>query len=292
MQKEKIVYNLKNLDIRIYNLILSDSSINQLRKEHFHREAECLLVLSGKVVLNIAGKKTVLSEGQSAFIGRDLIHRIIPADKPSKILILQVSLSKFDEHIRNYQLDSTLLNYILENQKESHCVFVEKNNEFSDILYKVNDELNASKPYYEAYIKAYVYNMIAFLKRNNLLSEDITKDDFPALKKLDAISAYISENFKKPLTLDMVSEDVKYNKYYICKLFKTILNTTFTGYLNFVRCRNAKFLLFSTNETIAEIAYKSGFMSIQNFNKNFKTFYNCTPYKYKKLYNPIELDYN
>ena len=53
---------------------------------------------------------------------------------------------------------------------------------------------------------------------------------------------------------------------------------TFTTCVNVVKCSNALHLIKdNTTDTIAEIAYKSGFGSIRNFNREFKKIYKVTP---------------
>ena len=105
-----------------------------------------------------------------------------------------------------------------------------------------------------------------------------------SLEKLNRISEYITQKHETKLSLADLENEIKYNKFYICKLFKLNLNTTFTEYLNYVRCKHAERLLISSDKKVSQIADETGFSSSQNFIKVFKEFYNCTPLKYKTMY--------
>ncbi|MBP3360747.1 MAG: helix-turn-helix domain-containing protein [Clostridia bacterium] len=286
MFKEIINYNIKNSSVRIVNITLEKGK--KYLGKHFHKEAEIVLVLTGRAHILIEDKMIPVSSGQSIFIGKKNVHQVLPCEEPAKVLILQTMLYGLSEQLSQFEIESNMKNYILENYNDSYHLFAEDNNEFSKILYKINDELNALRYCYDLYIKAYIYEMIAFLRRNNIVAEIFNSEKYIQVKKLEPIAEYLSENYDKIITLDILSEAVKYNKYYICKLFKNILNTTFVEYLNYIRCRKAEQLLLSTDKRISDIAYESGFLSTQNFNKVFKAFYNRTPIKHKKLYKPDE----
>ena len=69
----------------------------------------------------------------------------------------------------------------------------------------------------------------------------------------------------------------------ICShLFKELLNTTFINYLNELRLSRAALLLSTTDTPVIEVAGKSGFNNISNFNRAFKMYYGITPSKYRK----------
>ncbi len=284
MSKEIISYNFSDPNICIYNLEISNSPQRHYRGEHFHKEAEILLVLEGEILLRTYNTEMMLRSGQSAFIGRNIIHTILPTSQKANILILQAPLSEIEENVEAPSLDVSLTQYILENQPANFRAFPEEGNAFSDILYKINEELNGKSSYYEAYIKAYIHLLTAFLKRSGLIHKPIAGKNGQSFEKLNRISEYITENHDQKISLADLEIEIKYNKFYICKLFKTNLNTTFTEYLNYVRCKHAERLLFSTEKKISEIATEVGFSSTQSFIKVFKAFYNHTPLKYKSIY--------
>lgn len=55
--------------------------------------------------------------------------------------------------------------------------------------------------------------------------------------------------------------------YHFCRLFKKVIGKTFVEYQNFIRIRRAEKLLITTDRTITNIAFETGFGSVAYFNK-------------------------
>ena len=289
MSKENVKYNLKNANVKVCKLKVRNHPKSKYRAEHFHKEAELLLVLSGSIGLLLGDEVTELRCGQSAYIGMNAIHRIIPTEIDSEVLILQTPIGDGHSDEDDQISDELLRAFIRDRRTAPYALFLDDDNEMSELLHKIEREYSRAKSCYEIYIQGYLQIIVGFLGRKSVLSISDATDSIPALKKVEPIAAYISEHYMERITLDGLSECVKYDKYYICKLMKATLNTTFTEYLNYVRLQNAEKLLFSTDRPIAEIVYETGFSTPQNFFKVFKTMYGYTPYKYKLLYHPTEI---
>ena len=101
-------------------------------------------------------------------------------------------------------------------------------------------------------------------------------------RALRRVTEYINENYCNLLTLDTIAEHTNLSRYYISHLFKELLNTTFINYLNELRLSRAALLLSTTDTPVIEVAGKSGFNNISNFNRAFKMYYGITPSKYRK----------
>ena len=50
--------------------------------------------------------------------------------------------------------------------------------------------------------------------------------------------------------------------YHFCRLFKKVIGKTFVEYQNFIRIRRAEKLLITTDRTITNIAFETGFGSV------------------------------
>jgi AraC-like DNA-binding protein len=62
---------------------------------------------------------------------------------------------------------------------------------------------------------------------------------------------------------------------------KSLVNHAPANYIRSIRLQKAREMLETTNFTISEVAYKSGFQSINNFNKVFKRMYGIPPSIYR-----------
>ena len=101
-------------------------------------------------------------------------------------------------------------------------------------------------------------------------------------KRMQVIFDYLMLNFQHPITLETISGLVYMTPNAFCRFFKQRTNITFSQFLLQLRVEHACQLLESSKDiSMAEIAEKSGFNSISNFNRQFKTIKKGTPTWFK-----------
>lgn len=95
--------------------------------------------------------------------------------------------------------------------------------------------------------------------------------------------AYVESHYcNGEFCLEMLAERFDMNPSAASRLFKEVVGINFTKYINGRRIDQAKFLLGTTREDIAEIAIKTGFSSASYFGKVFKTSEGVTPAAYRE----------
>ena len=93
------------------------------------------------------------------------------------------------------------------------------------------------------------------------------------------------ENAYQNITLDDVASVANMTKNAFCKYFKKRTNKTFVSFLIELRVENACKLLSTDKDlSINDIAFKSGFNNISNFNRQFKMIKHMSPNKFRKTY--------
>lgn len=88
---------------------------------------------------------------------------------------------------------------------------------------------------------------------------------------------YISAHYTENITLDTVAESIGITSSHLSRLLNRKGHSSFSDIVNSLRIHNAKRLLEETDITISEAAFDSGYGSIRNFNRIFKSFFGCTP---------------
>jgi AraC-like DNA-binding protein len=97
-------------------------------------------------------------------------------------------------------------------------------------------------------------------------------------ERMQRIFDYVFNNFQDEVKLENVSNLVFMTPNAFCRYFKQRTNKTFFQFLIELRIEHAAQLLLNNNELpITEIAYKSGFKSISNFNRKFKEIKGTSP---------------
>lgn len=95
------------------------------------------------------------------------------------------------------------------------------------------------------------------------------------------ILLYIHKNFREDITLSDIAAYSSFSPHYISQLFHTATASTLTQYITHLRLEYAKNLLFSTDFSVTEICYKSGFRSFAHFLRSFKKKYGHSPAKFR-----------
>ena len=93
---------------------------------------------------------------------------------------------------------------------------------------------------------------------------------------------YIYSNFKNSLTLEDVSKHVGLTSNYFSALFHKEFGVPFKQYLIDIRLNYATRLLVSTNQSITDICFVSGFTNFANFSRSFKYRFGISPMQYRK----------
>ena len=103
--------------------------------------------------------------------------------------------------------------------------------------------------------------------------------------RIATIYNYIMRNYKEQITLEQVSKLAYMTPQAFCRYFRKHTHNTLVGFINQVRINEAcKLLMKNDNDTIASIAYNTGFNSITNFNRVFKNVVKKSPKEYVESY--------
>lgn len=103
--------------------------------------------------------------------------------------------------------------------------------------------------------------------------------------RINIVYNYAFTNFRKKITLEEISALLSMTPTSFSRYFTAKTSKTFSYFLAELRISHAcKLLSNSENMSIAQICYDSGFNTLSNFNKQFKTFIGVTPKEYREKY--------
>ena len=128
-----------------------------------------------------------------------------------------------------------------------------------------------------------VLNTIASTNQFSCLDQQNAINKYQSSGKLTYVFDYVNTNIKKNITLKDAAKIASLTPESFCRFFKQKTGKRFVDYLNETRLSNAKQLLLSTDLTIAEIGYKTGFKTASNFNRLFKKNTGYSPTSYRKI---------
>ena len=96
---------------------------------------------------------------------------------------------------------------------------------------------------------------------------------------------YIRKNFRRDIKLDDIAATLRYNKFYLCRVFKEVTGQTMQNFILELRINNAKILLKKTEMPLTEIVYGCGFSSQAYFCHIFKSKTGMTPLQFRNFAN-------
>ncbi len=125
----------------------------------------------------------------------------------------------------------------------------------------------------------FLFMQILLILKQNMHRKNYTPE--ASNSKVEDILNYITENYKTINNLDIVANRFYISKRHLCDLFKAHTNTSVFKYINILKVHSAFEFLLETDMSMSEIAEKSGFSSLTNFSKIFKSYTGVSPLKYR-----------
>ena len=155
-----------------------------------------------------------------------------------------------------------------------------------DLLEKVRQESNQRAAAWEVVVGGLLIQAMGLMARRFVDHASITHEDRQrreALMRIGPALHLVEQAFDQPLTLNQMAEAAHLSRSHCCALFQTALNTTPIAYRNTRRILESRRFLQQTDLTIAEIAYRVGFSSVQEFNRMFRRAHNTTPGQFRRV---------
>jgi AraC-like DNA-binding protein len=115
-------------------------------------------------------------------------------------------------------------------------------------------------------------------------------------KRLNLVLEFTFREFHRPIELNEIARLANLTPQAFCKYFKTRTRKTYVQFLNEIRIQHAVRLLSGEEESIASIAYQSGFVNLSHFNRTFKVITGMAPRDFLKhatfRINLVEIPFN
>lgn len=251
--------------------------------KHWHSEIEILYTKQGEVVVDLGEEVFNLKKGDILIIGANKIHGYLEGNPYKKFDMLLFNHGMLEELIKDIESFQWVFPMLLNSH---HIKPGDKGHQILEhqIVELVEESLQQA-PGYKYAMVARLYDFITILLRA-LPREIYTKEMLQFLQKksqmLLKINEYIKAHYQDEINLEQISMIAGYSTFHFIRVFKEFVGITFKKYLTYFRLEKARTLLIETDESIVDIAYRSGFNSIKTFNRVFKEYSGCTPSEFKK----------
>ena len=255
---------------------------------HYHPEFEINFILNGKGVKRVVGDNIEeIDTIELVLIGPNLYHGW-ELNKCTSKKIHEITI-QFDNNLfPDSLLSRRIMNPIKDmfNRSIHGILFSKKVAEMLTPRLVKLSKLDGMDYFLE--ITSILFDLAN--SRNQRLLSTYTVDyaTFDDYDKMKLVYEYVQKNFAEKITLEDVSSVASMTSISFNRFIKKRTGKTFVNYINDIRIGYAARWLVEKDMSISEIAFKSGFNNIANFNRSFKAIKNRTPSQYREDFSGLK----
>ncbi|KOS05862.1 transcriptional regulator [Flavobacterium akiainvivens] len=249
---------------------------------HYHPEYEINFILGGKGVKRIVGDHIEeIDDVELVLVGPNLHHGWELGRCKNKD-IHEITIQFHNDLFSDAMLERRIMMPIRDmfNRSNHGILFSKKTGtELAERISRIS-KLDGMDYFLE--IISILHDMANSRNQRLLSTYTVDNDVFEDDDKMKLVYEHIQKRFSEKITLDEVSDVASMSPVSFNRFIKKRTGKTFVNYLNDIRVGYAARWLIEKDLSISEIAFKSGFNNIANFNRIFKSLKNTTPSQYRE----------
>lgn len=256
---------------------------------HTHHKYEIYYEIEGSRRYFIEDTAYIVNAGSVVLIGENQIHKTGSiGDGPSSRIAVIFSPNYLKELSENFlgvdffgflsSGGTHLLNHIsVKQQNRIHAMLQQM------ILLQGVEDRDA-----ETANKLILGTLLLYLKHLCKVQPECSKDKARVTNRtIDQIQSYIALHYAEKLTLTDIAAKFYISPYYLSRLFKKTINLSLVEYINGIRIKAAQSMIEKSDESIAAVAAKAGFMTMAHFRRVFKDATGLSPQQYRQYYRQV-----
>ncbi len=243
-------------------MLVVNRSLNLDFESHLHEHTELGFVFSGTAVLNIEGESFELKKDDVFCVFPNVIHSYeCSDDMDAAVLIFSAEL--FEEYEKVFR------NFVPSKPVISGCTGIAR--ELFGLLIGTPELPRNTQ-------KGMILAILGIITDKLCL---VKQDDCP-VSTIKSILMFCDSCYSEPVTINDAAERLHLSRSHIAHTMRSKLNITFSEYINKKRLEKACDMLRTTDMTVTDIAFFTGFNSVRTFNRIFAAQIGETPVKYRK----------
>ena len=240
-------------------------------KPHSHPFCHILYVSEGGVAFSAENEKRELAAGQLVLVPKDVCH----------------SYSNARTDICQYLEIKFVPDHATEELLHASGVIWSEDPLAGELMKRITNEYDIKGDASESATRAYLNALLCIIteKFRSPVSRSSRHIDTSGYSELSRrIIGYLEEHYPESVSLDSLSEELDYNKTYLCKAFHDDTGQTIVDCLNMIRIRCAAEMLTYSDQSLSHVAEACGFASVNNFNRVFRKYVGITPGQCRRAY--------
>ena len=249
---------------------------------HYHPEFELNFIKNAKGVRRVVGDHMEeIDDIELVLVGPNLYHgwemNVCKSKKIHEITI-QFHNDLFDESFLSRRIMQSIREMF---NRSNHGILFSKKvtSDLEDRICKLS-KIDGIDYFLE--IVSILHDLANSRNQRLLSTYTVDIDKFEEDDKMKLVYEFVQKNFSEKITLEGVSEVASMSAVSFNRFIKKRTGKTFVNYLNDIRVGYASRWLVEKDLSVSEIAFKSGFNNIANFNRIFKSIKKTTPSQYRE----------
>ncbi|MBQ8439739.1 MAG: helix-turn-helix transcriptional regulator [Clostridia bacterium] len=248
-----------------------------------HPQMEIKYFTKGSCVIVCDDQSFIAEEGDAIVIAPFQKHYTYSTDFECRYHLLD-----FDLHfLQGGLIGTTALNYLIplqEGRLICDGIFHAGDPSHAEIV-SLFEALAFSGDARELYVKASLYRLLGSLIENNSfvrIEEESRKTLQRYADALRPAFQYIEKHYSESITLELLARECNFNMKYFCRIFKRYTSQTAMEYVNQFRLHKAEVDLWSSKDSLSEIAERNGFFDLSHFSRYYKKMRGYSPSRIRK----------
>lgn len=251
---------------------------------HWHKAIEIIYILEGDLDIVSENKTSHFSQGDCILINANVKHSTI-CTKQNKAILLQIPIDFAELYIPNIQH----ISFVLDNRL-TDSTYQKKLELFKNTLIQMQTINNLKPEGFLLRFNSLLFELMFQLLQNFSLTifKTTSKQNTKDLERLNTVLDYITQNYKRLISLNEIASVACLQTGYFCRFFKKNMGITFLEYQNELRLSHIYQDIILTNDNIYEILERYGFVNYKLFRRMFAQHFNATPTEIRKVYQNLK----
>lgn len=256
-----------------WEILYEDEFISE---KHWHKELEFAFLLAGRMEICVDGEMKEVQAGELFIISGGVLHYYVEPDEPFQVVVAKISLEMLEglsEACRGFLGEFYQNVLLVRPDKEIRRIF-------EDIVGLLETEDGITQE--TSFVADFIIFTNYMRNHQDLIKERVKSQKNSNAELLDRMQSYLLEHYREKIALSDMAAFLGFSESYCSRYIKKISGMNFLDYLNSYRIMRAGTLLRTTDDPVTEIAYATGFKSIQSFNRVFKFYCGTSPSDYRR----------
>lgn len=241
---------------------------------HWHDELEILYYLNGEASILIDGFRYQLPKKQAVVINSGQVHNTSYSKGAAMYLCIHLDLTSMEEYVPDIQMY----------QIECHPERIPEQDfpqyrKLCALLEEITEEYIREDEVLLMEVTGLILQVFAILLKNFSKKFPVGSTGRSVLsrKRIQKVLTYTEEHYMEQIMLDDIAGLLGLGREYFCRFFKKNMGMSFGRYLNEVRISKIHHDLLYTDEPVAVLIEKHGFLNPKLFYDLFRDIYGCRP---------------